>query len=248
MIFRGFVTSLSKKDAINMIKIIKGIVLGVILTCLAAVLYVSTQHGKELLGNSLAKMGISAPTAPNYSTIINAISAISEYNSLKISANCRIRLENDALFKIGDWAPLPGRYLLYDIPITVKLGINFQDYFDMDTTRTDSIIITFPPIKILSTEQNLREAYIHERDGVLRKVNLDLHRRLMADQIGRFQDSIINDPNNIRKAKLATEEGFKVLFGMHPSIPPLGFRWKDELDRNKEVLKIVPSGESGNSF
>lgn len=185
-------------------------------------------------------------TKPGYVAIIKEIFPISEYNSLRITADCRIQLEDDCINVpiINKCVPTTKKNLLYVLPVTMKLGVDCQE-IEIDTSRTDSVIITFPPIRILSTEQNLKASFIHEQDGVLNKVTLKEQRDLMIKQLELFQDSVMADAGNIRKAKIATEMGFRSLLALHPAIPPPSFRWRDDIPESESVMNIETKGEIG---
>jgi len=170
---------------------------------------------------------------------IKQIFPIGEYASLRILARCPVRLSDD--LSILNWKiPFTGRSLKYDLPVTLKLGIDCEK-IEIDATRKDSVFITFPPMEVLSTEQHLKDAEIIEwKDGILNKITLKEQHYLITKQIEHFQDSIMGRVDIINDAKRSTEIGFKSIFAMHPDIPPPSFRW---MESNKSAITIETKGE-----
>lgn len=184
------------------------------------------------------------PEPKSVRVIIKEIFPINEYGSLRVNKICRIELKDRNVI----WGPISipwsERYLAYDIPITLKLGIDCEK-IEIDAERKDSLRITFPPIKILSAEQDLKDARIIERDGVLHKVTIEVQHKLVAKEIERIKDSIITNADIIRLAEYSTEHGFRSLLALHPAIPPPVFKWMGGPPGDKSVPEIEIKGESG---
>jgi len=125
--------------------------------------------------------------------------------------------------------PLPGteKKMLAVIDGTIKLGINCKDMV-IDTVRTDTIFIKFPPIKILAHELHPETAEVYDqKNGIFNKYRATDHFALEARQKAETELNVRSNRDIIMQARAATEYAFKSFLHAIPVLDtiPVAFRW-----------------------
>ncbi len=125
--------------------------------------------------------------------------------------------------------PIPGteKKMLAVIDGSIKLGIHCNE-IQIDTTRSDTLFIKFPPIKIISHEiyPETAEVYDH-KNGFFNKYDASDQFALEAKQ--KFETGLdVRRNREIRdQARAATESAFRSFLHALPALDtiPVVFRW-----------------------
>ncbi|MDR2582724.1 MAG: DUF4230 domain-containing protein [Fibromonadaceae bacterium] len=125
--------------------------------------------------------------------------------------------------------PLPGteKKMLAVIDGTIKLGINCKD-MKIDTTRTDTLFIKFPPIKILAHELHPETAEVYDqKNGMFNKYRATDHFAIEARQKAETELNVRANIDIIKQARTATEYAFRSFLHALPVIDtiPVVFKW-----------------------
>jgi len=125
--------------------------------------------------------------------------------------------------------PIPGteKRMLAVIDGTIKLGINCKDMV-IDTIRTDTIFIKFPPIKILAHELHPESAEVYDQtNGIFNKYRATDHFALEARQKAETELNVRANKDIIMQARAATEYAFRSFLHAIPVLDtvPVAFRW-----------------------
>ncbi|MDR2554053.1 MAG: DUF4230 domain-containing protein [Fibromonadaceae bacterium] len=124
---------------------------------------------------------------------------------------------------------IPGteKKLLAVIDGTIKLGIDCQK-IQIDTTRTDTLFIKFPPIKIISHELHPETAEVYDqKNGMFNRYKARDLFVLESKQKSEIEFNIDKNHELISQARTATEYAFKsFLHSVHVlDTIPIAFRW-----------------------
>jgi hypothetical protein len=124
---------------------------------------------------------------------------------------------------------IPGteKKLLAVIDGTIKLGIDCQK-IQIDTTRTDTLFIKFPPIKIISHELHPETAEVYDqKNGMFNRYKAKDLFVLESKQKMEIELNIDKNFELISQARTATEYAFKsFLHTIHAlNAVPIVFRW-----------------------
>jgi len=125
--------------------------------------------------------------------------------------------------------PVPGteKKMLAVIDGTIKLGINCKD-MKIDTTRTDTLFIKFPPIKILAHELHPETAEVYDqRNGIFNKYRATDHFAIEARQKSETELNVRANMDIILQARAATEYAFRSFLHALPVLDtiPVAFKW-----------------------
>jgi hypothetical protein len=125
--------------------------------------------------------------------------------------------------------PLPGteKKMLAVIDGTIKLGINCKE-MKIDTNRTDTLFIKFPPIKILAHELHPETAEVYDqKNGIFNKYRATDHFAIEARQKAETELNVRANRDIIMQARTATEYAFKSFLHALPVLDtiPVAFRW-----------------------
>jgi len=125
--------------------------------------------------------------------------------------------------------PIPGteKKMLAVIDGTIKLGINCKEMV-IDTIRTDTIFIKFPPIKILAHELHPETAEVYDQhNGIFNKYRATDHFALEARQKAETELNVRANRDIIMQARAATEYAFRSFLHAIPVLDtvPVAFRW-----------------------
>jgi hypothetical protein len=125
--------------------------------------------------------------------------------------------------------PIPGteKKMLAVIDGTLKLGINCKD-MKIDTTRTDTLFIKFPPIKILAHELHPETAEVYDQhNGIFNKYRATDHFAIEARQKAETELNVRANMEIILQARAATEYAFRSFLHALPVLDtiPVVFRW-----------------------
>jgi hypothetical protein len=127
----------------------------------------------------------------------------------------------------GIYIPGTEKKLLAVIDGTIKLGINCKD-MKIDTSRTDTLFIKFPPIKILAHELHPETAEVYDqKNGLFNKYRATDHFALEARQKAETELNVRANLEIIMQARTATEYAFKSFLHALPVLDtiPVAFRW-----------------------
>jgi len=124
---------------------------------------------------------------------------------------------------------IPGteKKLLAVIDGTIKLGIDCRA-LKIDTTRTDTLFIGFPPIKILSHELHPETAEVYDqKNGMFNKYKARDVFVLESKQKMEMERDIGKNIELISQAHDATESAFRSFLRIIPALDtvPIAFRW-----------------------
>jgi len=124
---------------------------------------------------------------------------------------------------------IPGteKKLLAVIDGTIKLGIDCRK-LEIDTTRTDTLFIKFPPIKILSHELHPETAEVYDqKNGMFNKYKAKDLFVLESKQKAEIESNVDKNPELILQARNATEYAFRSFLRIIPALNtvPIAFRW-----------------------
>jgi len=127
----------------------------------------------------------------------------------------------------GIYIPGTEKKLLAVIDGTIKLGINCKEMV-IDTTRTDTLFIKFPPIKILAHELHPETAEVYDQqNGLFNKYRATDHFALEAKQKTETELNVRANRDLITQARTATEYAFRSFLHALPVMDtiPVAFRW-----------------------
>jgi hypothetical protein len=124
---------------------------------------------------------------------------------------------------------IPGteKKLLAVIDGTIKLGVDCSQ-LKIDSLRTDTLFIKFPPIKILAHEMHPETAEVYDqKNGLFNKYRATDHFALEAKQKSEVELNVRANKELIVQARNATEYAFKSFLGMIPALDtvPIAFKW-----------------------
>jgi len=125
--------------------------------------------------------------------------------------------------------PIPGteKKMLAVIDGTIKLGVNCKD-MKIDTTRTDTLFIKFPPIKILAHELHPETAEVYDqKNGIFNKYRATDHFAIEARQKSETELNVRANMDIILQARAATEYAFRSFLHALPVLDtiPVAFKW-----------------------
>jgi len=125
--------------------------------------------------------------------------------------------------------PIPGteKKMLAVIDGTIKLGINCKDIL-IDSVRTDTLFIKFPPIKIISHELYPETAEVYDqKNGIFNKYRASDQFALEAKQKSSTELDVRANKDIILQARSATEYAFRSFLHALPVLDtiPIVFRW-----------------------
>jgi hypothetical protein len=125
--------------------------------------------------------------------------------------------------------PIPGteKKMLAVIDGTIKLGVNCKE-MKIDTSRTDTLFIKFPPIRILAHELHPETAEVYDqKNGIFNKYRATDHFALEAKQKAEMELNVRANLEIILQARAATEYAFKSFLRVLPVLDtvPVSFRW-----------------------
>jgi len=152
------------------------------------------------------------PTAEFISLVYRYTSVIKDVNSKEM---------------FGIHIPGTEKKLLAVIDGTIKLGINCKD-MKIDTTRTDTLFIKFPPIKILAHELHPETAEVYDqKNGLFNKYRATDHFALEAKQKAETELNVRANVDIIMQARTATEYAFRSFLHALPVLDtiPVAFKW-----------------------
>jgi hypothetical protein len=144
-----------------------------------------------------------------------------------ISLHCKY----EDVFELGEeklkniyGMPLPGtgRRVIIRTQGTIYLGIDCKD-IAVDTTRADTLFLTFPPIKIIAHEFEFTDIY--DLSGVFRKYNMKEVPELRSNYRTEIEFNTKNDRVAISLAETAMENAFRKDIPTLNGVP-LVFRWR----------------------
>ncbi|MCL2183574.1 MAG: DUF4230 domain-containing protein [Chitinispirillia bacterium] len=206
-------------------KIVKKLLLPAVLV-IAAVLAVQFLPLRQLFGGAAPVQEI------NVSTLARQILPAAEFVSLhyKYSELFEDRAEN--LRNIWN-LPIPqtGREIWVIADGTVKFGINCRNikidtasYYE-DSTRYESLIVTFPPIQIISHEFDIRR--IRDMSGVFRKPKPEEYPEMLKRYKAEAELKARRDRELYSQARMTTQAFFEQLFNAIPALSntKIEFRW-----------------------
>jgi len=124
---------------------------------------------------------------------------------------------------------IPGteKRMLAMIDGAIKLGIHCKN-IDIDTTRTDTLFMKFPPIKIISHELYPESVEVYdEKNGIFNKYRAKDHFALEAKLKSETELDVRANRDIIFQAKDATEYAFRSFLKKLPALDtvPVIFRW-----------------------
>jgi hypothetical protein len=133
----------------------------------------------------------------------------------------------DSKTMFGIHIPGTEKKLLAVIDGTVKLGVDCSQ-LKIDSLRTDTIFIKFPPIKILAHEMYPETAQVYDqKNGLFNKYRATDHFALEAQQKSEVELNVRANKDIITQARNATEYAFKSFLSMVPALDtvPVAFKW-----------------------
>jgi hypothetical protein len=123
--------------------------------------------------------------------------------------------------------PGTGKKLLAVIDGTIKLGIDCKQ-IQIDSSRTDTLFLKLPPIKILSHELHPETAEVYDqKDGIFNKYKATDHFALEAKQKAEIELNVRANRDIIMQARSATEYAFKSFLHSLSRLDsvPVAFKW-----------------------
>jgi len=147
-------------------------------------------------------------------------------NAQMISLHCKyddvFELAEDKLKNIyGLPIPGTGKHVIIKTQGTIYLGIDCKE-ITVDTTRSDTLFMTFPPIKIIAHEFEFTNIY--DMSGIFRKYNLKELPELRNNYKMEMESYTKNDWTAISMAETAMEKAFKNDIPTLKDVP-IVFRW-----------------------
>jgi hypothetical protein len=199
-----------------------------IVIILAVLLAVAVATIGFLLGRPSGKSGdiVTSRQETSIHTTVREILPAAEFISLHYRYTSVIKdVNSKEMFGIN----IPGteKKLLAVIDGTIKLGINCKD-IKIDTTRSDTLFIKFPPIKIISHELHPETAEVYDqKDGIFNKYRASDQFALEAKQKAETELNVRANRELILQARSATEYAFKSFLHGLPvlSAVPIVFAW-----------------------
>ncbi|MCL2219375.1 MAG: DUF4230 domain-containing protein [Chitinispirillia bacterium] len=127
--------------------------------------------------------------------------------------------------------PQTGREVWVIADGTVKFGINCRDIridtasYYIDTTRYESLIVTFPPIQVISHEFDIRR--IRDMSGVFRKPKPEEYPEMLKKYKQEAELKARRDRELYSQARITTQAFFEQLFNAIPALQStkIEFRW-----------------------
>ncbi|MCL2207146.1 MAG: DUF4230 domain-containing protein [Fibromonadales bacterium] len=162
----------------------------------------------------------------NIHTTVLEVLPVAEFVSMHYRYNSVIKDANSKeLFGIS----IPGteKRMLAMIGGSIKLGIHCQNIV-IDTTRSDTLFIKLPPIKVISNELHPESAEVYdEKDGIFNKYRAKDHFALEAKLKAETELEVRASREIIGQAREATEYAFKSFLKAIPALDtiPIAFRW-----------------------
>ncbi|MDR1812738.1 MAG: DUF4230 domain-containing protein [Candidatus Fibromonas sp.] len=159
-------------------------------------------------------------------TTVRAVLPAAEFVSLHYRYTSVIK---DASSKEMFGIPIPGteKKMLAMIDGTIKLGINCKD-IKIDTSRSDTLFLKLPPIKIISHELHPETAEVYDqKDGIFNKYRASDQFALEAKQKAEVELDVRANRELILQARAATEYAFKSFLQGLPVLNtiPVAFTW-----------------------
>ena len=150
-----------------------------------------------------------------------------------ISMHCEYRdvfeLSEESLKNIyGMSIPGTKKHLIVKTHGTMYLGIDCKD-IKVDTTRSDTLFMTFPPIKIIAHEFEFTDIY--DLSGVFRKYNLKDIPTLRSDYKAEIEFNTKNDRGAISEAEAKMEKAFRNDIPTLKDVP-IVFTWNAPTAKN----------------
>ena len=155
-----------------------------------------------------------------------------------ISMHCEYRdvfeLSEESLKNIyGMSIPGTKKHLIVKTHGTMYLGIDCKD-ITVDTTRSDTLFLTFPPIKIIAHEFEFTDIY--DLSGVFRKYNLKDIPALRSDYKAEIEFNTKNDRETISTAEGKMEKAFRNDIPTLKGVP-IVFIWNTPVRRIEVDIK-----------
>jgi len=193
-----------------------------LLLLVAAIATIGVLVGRSLNGGQV----ITPKQETSIHVNVREVFPVAEFISLVYRYTAVIRdVNSKEMFGI----PVPGteKKMLAVIDGTIKLGINCKD-MKIDTTRTDTLFIKFPPIKILAHELHPETAEVYDqRNGIFNKYRATDHFAIEARQKSETELNVRANMDIILQARAATEYAFRSFLHALPVLDtiPVAFRW-----------------------
>ena len=170
-----------------------------VIIIIAAALFFSPGMGNVFNRNAETKVSVHT-VARRYLEKAQMISLHCKYDDV-------FELSEDKLKNIYGM-PIPGteKHVIIKTQGTVYLGIDCKE-ITVDTTRSDTLFMTFPPIKIIAHEFEFTNIY--DMSGVFRKYNLKELPELRNNYRAEMESHVKNDWTAISMAETAMERAFK---------------------------------------
>jgi len=158
--------------------------------------------------------------------IVREVMPVAEFISLHYRYTSVIKDVNSREM-FGIQIPGTEKKLLAVIDGTIKLGIDCQK-IQIDTTRTDTLFIKFPPIKILSHELHPETAEVYDqKNGMFNRYKAKDLFILESKQKMEMEINVDKNYELISQARSATEYAFKSFLRIIPALDtvPIAFKW-----------------------
>jgi hypothetical protein len=162
----------------------------------------------------------------NIHTTVRAVLPAAEFISLHYRYTSVIKDVNSKEM-FGFYIPGSERKMLAVIDGTMKLGIDCKE-LKIDTSRADTLVIKFPPIKILAHELHPETAEVYDqKEGIFNKYKASDHFAMEAKLKYDMDLNVRANKDIIMQARSATEDAFKSFLLMLPAMDtvPVAFRW-----------------------
>ncbi|MDR0331465.1 MAG: DUF4230 domain-containing protein [Chitinispirillales bacterium] len=204
---------------IKTIKLYLYAALAIAIAVAAAIIFFSPTKGglfDSKLGDSVSIHAI----ARQYLETAQMISSQCKYNDV-------FELSEEKLKNIyGMSIPGTERHAIIKASGTVFLGIDCKN-IAVDTTRADTLFITFPPIEIIAHEFEFTA--IHDLSGIFRKYNIKTIPDLRSNYKRNVESSTIKDKTAISMAQTSMEKAFRNI----PTLKevPIAFMWETPAKR-----------------
>ncbi|GBU21831.1 hypothetical protein R80B4_01733 [Fibrobacteres bacterium R8-0-B4] len=155
-----------------------------------------------------------------------------------ISMHCEYRdmfeLSEESLKNIyGMSIPGTKKHLIVKTHGTMYLGIDCKDII-VDTTRSDTLFLTFPPIKIIAHEFEFTDIY--DLSGIFRKYNLKDIPALRSDYKAEIEFNAKNDREAVSEAEKKMEKAFRENIPALRGVP-IVFTWNTPAKRISVDIK-----------
>jgi hypothetical protein len=179
-----------------------------------------------LVGRSFGGSVIESKQETSIHVTVREVLPAAEFISLIYRYTSVIK-DVDSKEMFGIYIPGTEKKLLAVIDGTIKLGINCKE-MKIDTIRTDTLFIKFPPIKILAHELHPETAEVYDqKNGFFNKYRASDHFALEAKQKAEMELNVRANRDIIMQARNATEYAFKSFLHALPVLDtiPVAFRW-----------------------